>query len=260
MTRLHNVFRLRKLSGKFVLLFLFTVVCVGFVNLALFGQNDTVKNKSELTKFEIDFAEYRISRAGTGVASGDSVTVHLFGFLTMPDTDRNTFGEQKQSGAEKVKEKVKLPLNFYLSSDLSTFRLYTFLRDGEVKYKGKSYTADARGIIKLPSPVDVSKIRILGKKTAKGNIAGGKHPPLSSFYQYADRRIAVYELGVKTADDMNDSRGRADVLRSQADMLRNRADTLRSRADVLRRRADTLRRIADERRRIAYERRIARRD
>jgi hypothetical protein len=172
---------------------------IAFVALPLYGQDNAVKDKSELAKFEVDFAEYRISQAGTDIVSDDSVAVHLFGFLTLPDAEKKKFSEQAQSGTEKI----KLPPAFYLSSDLSVFRLYSFLRDGEIEYDGKSYTADAKGIVKLPSTVDVSRIKIPGKKTAKEDIAGSKHTPLSASCQYADRKIAVYDLGVKTAGDMN---------------------------------------------------------
>jgi hypothetical protein len=102
---------------------------------------------------EIGFAEYRINQVKTDKVSADSVAVHLFGFTTLPEADTKKFGAQAQSG----KDKTGIPPHFYLSSDLSTLRLYTFLRDGEVEYDGKSYTADAKGIVKrnfvvLPNP------------------------------------------------------------------------------------------------------------
>jgi hypothetical protein len=180
---------------------IFIAACLSFVNLPLYGQNDAVKDKSEIAKFEIGFAEYRISQAGTDAVSADSAVVYLFGFTTLPDADTKKFGAQAQ--AQSGKEKTGIPPHFYLSADKSILRLYTFLRAGEIEYEGKSYTADARGTVKLPASVDVSKIRILGKKTAKGDVAGSGNTPLSSFYQYADRKIAVYELGAKTAGDMN---------------------------------------------------------
>lgn len=177
-------------------------VCISFVSLPLYGQNDAANDKSEIAKFEIGFAEYRISQAGTDVVSADSVAVHLFGFTTLPAAEAEQLG-QVQSGKDRRTGKTGIPAHFYLSSDKSNLRLYTFLRDGEIEYDGKSYTADARGTVKLPSPVDVSKIKVLGKKTAKGDLAGSKYTPLSSPYQYADRKIAVYELGVKRVGDMN---------------------------------------------------------
>lgn len=182
---------------------IFIAVCISFVSLPLYGQNDAANDKSEIAKFEIGFAEYRISQAGTDVVSADSVAVHLFGFTTLPAAEAEQLGIQVQSGKDRRKGKTGIPAHFYLSSDKSNLRLYTFLRDGEIEYGGKSYTADARGTVKLPSPVDVSKIKVTGKKTAKGDLAGSKHTLLSSSYQYADRKIAVYELGVKRVGDMN---------------------------------------------------------
>jgi hypothetical protein len=160
--------------------------------LPLYGQNDSIKNKSELAKFEIDFAEYRINQERTGVSSGDSAAVYLLGFMILPESDSKKFGDLPKEQQEAARSKIGS--NFYLSSDLSCFRLYTFLRDGEIEYNGKSYTANAGGIVKLASPVDVSKIKILGKKTARGDIAGSDYK-LSSSYQYSDRKIVVYDLG-----------------------------------------------------------------
>jgi hypothetical protein len=179
-----------------LIIFRVAIFISAFVTLPLYGQNDSVKNKSELVRFEIDFAEYRISQEEAEVTSGDSVAVHLFGYMTLPESERKKFGERVET------EKNRFAPNIYLSSDLSCFRLYTFLRKGEVEYEGKSYTADAKGIVKFASSVDVSKIKILGQKTVRGDIAGNSYT-LSSFYQYSDRKIAVYCLGQKTAGDMN---------------------------------------------------------
>jgi hypothetical protein len=161
---------------------------VASVSTPLYGQNDSENNRSKLAKFEIDFAEYRINQAGTEAPSDDSAVIHLTGFVTtiLSDSDKSKIS----------KKQIPLGPNFYLSADSAYVRIYTFLRDGEIEYEGKSYTADARGIVKLASSVDVSKIKILGKKTDKGDIIGGKYM-LSSFYQYSNRKIAVYDLGVK---------------------------------------------------------------
>jgi hypothetical protein len=98
-------------------------VCISFVSLPLYGQNDAANDKSEIAKFEIGFAEYRISQAGTDAVSADSVAVHLFGFVTLPADEAKRFGEQAQPGKDKTG--ILLP-HFYLSSDKSSLRLYNF--------------------------------------------------------------------------------------------------------------------------------------
>jgi hypothetical protein len=140
-------------------------------------------------KFEIDFAESHILRHG--ITFDDSTSVLITGYLTFAATANEVKALQSE-------EASKYRRNIVLAPDSSHFRLYTFLRDASVEYEGKRYTANENGVVRFELPVDVSKIKILGKEipNSGGRIAGGGQI-LSSYYQYGDRRIAVFYLGEK---------------------------------------------------------------
>ncbi|MDR0712506.1 MAG: hypothetical protein LBF67_09230 [Prevotellaceae bacterium] len=110
---------------------------------------------SKFTQFEREFAES---------LSSDKNVIKLIGFKTynISEEERDDFKKLVAEYGDEMRR-----MNNIVADDYSFFRIYFPLHTAIAEYEGKTYTADEKGLINIPSVKEAGKVVVIGRKKSK---------------------------------------------------------------------------------------------
>jgi hypothetical protein len=185
-----------KLNNKVIPFFLAFIVVLSY------SFNRTDDDTGALVEFELGFAKKLLS--SSGYPEEDGYIVSLIGYKTinLDETGKAHYKELKDS--EEFKKSPNAG-HFYVMEDLSSYRIYTFLRDVVIDYRGQKHIGDEKGLFRFDTPVDISDIKVVGRRKTEQTTGGGSDTisgdtiffkeEFKLSHLYKDERVLVFDLG-----------------------------------------------------------------